>query len=164
MPSGNSITLWETMMTSTQNGPFCAKKRTRWCQTTPINFIPCVQKWVSKTLTGTWFWNIAVVYIGTSELRWTSLTSLHLDIPIGMLSKSRRNVDKRRSETLDLRIHRRSKARESLACRTREKERTTSLHHNQRMGMERQRRALRSGVNFITALGTTLMNVGQISH
>ena len=28
MPSGNSITLWETMMTSTQNGPFYVKKGT----------------------------------------------------------------------------------------------------------------------------------------
>ena len=82
------------------------------------NFILCGQSWVSKTPSGTSSWNIAVVYIGTSELRWTSSTSLHLDPPIGMLSKSRRNFDKRTSETLDLWIHCRRKARETLARRT----------------------------------------------
>ena len=29
-------------MTSTQNGPFCIKKGTRWCLSTPTNFIPCI--------------------------------------------------------------------------------------------------------------------------
>ena len=46
MSSTNNITLWETIMTSTQNGPFCIKRGTRWCQSTPTTVIPCVQIWV----------------------------------------------------------------------------------------------------------------------
>ena len=80
-----------------------------------------------------------------------------------MLSKSRRNFDKRTSETVDLRIHRRSKVRETLARRTLQKKMTTSPRHKQRREIERQRRTLVSGVNFIKALGTTLMNVAQSS-
>ena len=165
MLSRNSITLWETMMTNTPNGPFYIKRGTRRCRSTPITFIPYVQSWVSRTLSGTWFWNIAVVYIDTSELRWNSLTSLHLDPPIGMLSKSRRNFNKRTSETLELRTHHRRKTRETMAHKTQDKERTTSPHHKQRREMERQRRTLvNCGANFIKALGTTLMNVTQSSH
>ena len=85
------------------------------------------------------------------------MTSIHLDLLIGMLSKSRRNFDKRTSETLDLEIHHRSKARETLAYRAQEKEMTTSPLH-------KQRRTPRSDANFIKSLGTTLMNVAQSSH
>ena len=81
-----------------------------------------------------------------------------------MLSKSRRNFDQRTSENLDLRIHRIRKARETLARRTQQKKTTTSPHHKQRREIERQRRTLVSGVNFIKSFGTTLMNVAQSSH
>ena len=81
-----------------------------------------------------------------------------------MMSKSRRNFDKRTSETLDLRIHHRSKARETLARITQQKKMTTSPRHKQRREMERQIRTPVSGADFIKALGTTLMNVTQSSH
>ena len=164
MSSGNSITLWETMMTSTKNEPFCVKKGTRRCRSTPTTFIPYIQSWVSRTPSDTWFWNIVVVYISTSELRWNSSTSLHLDPPIDMLSKSRINFDRRTSDTIDLRIHSRNKARETLAYRTQQKKMATSPCHKQRREIERQKRTLVSGVNFIKSLGTTLMNVDQSSH
>ena len=151
------------MMTSTPNGPFCVKRGTRRCQNTPTNFIPCIQIWVSRTLSSTWYQNITVAYIGTYEPIWNSSTSLHLDLRISMLSKSRRNFDKRTSKTLDLRIHRRSKARETLACKTHDNEKKTSPCHKQRRGMKRQR-IPRSGANLIKYLGTTLMNVAQRIH
>ena len=128
------------------------------------NFHTLHTKLSIRTLSGTWFWNIAVVYIGTSELRWTFLTSLHLDLLIGMLSKSRRDFNKRKSKNLDLWIHHGSKERETLTRRTQEKERKNSPYHKQIRGMERQRRTMGSGVNFIKFLGTTLMNVAQSSH
>ena len=100
----------------------------------------------------------------TFELRWTSLTSLHLDLPLGMLSKSRTNFDKTTSKTLDLQTHYKSKAMETLAHKTQDKEKTTNPHHKQIRGMGIQRRKLRSGANFKISLGTTPMNVSQRSH
>ena len=35
--------LLKNLMTSTQNGPFCIKKGTRWCRSTPTTFIPFAQ-------------------------------------------------------------------------------------------------------------------------
>ena len=136
MPSGNSITLWQTMMTSTQNGPLCFKKRDQIVSEYTNNFHTL------RTKLGIKDYERHLILKYRSGLHWyiqtemDSSTSLHLDPLIGMLSKSRRNFDKRISETLDLHAHRRSKARETLAYKTQDKERTTSPLHKQRRVME----------------------------
>ena len=73
--------------------------------------------------------------------------------------KIKEKFQQKMSETLDLCTQRRSKARETLAHKTQDKERTTNPDHKQRSDMKRQRRTPVSGVNFIKTLGTTLMNV-----
>jgi hypothetical protein len=50
MPSRNNITLLETMMTSTRDGPHCIKRGAKQCQSSQIPSIPCTPSWVSKTL------------------------------------------------------------------------------------------------------------------
>ena len=160
----NSITKCETMITSTQNEPLCIKRGTRWCHSTPINFLPCVKIWVSRTSSGTWYWNITISYIGTYKQRWNSWTYLQWELSIGMLSKSRRNFDKRTSDTFDLWIHHRSKESETLSCIKQDKERTTSPNHKKIRVMEIQRRTAGSGVSSTKSLGTTRMHVTQSSY
>jgi hypothetical protein len=55
MPSRNNITLLETTMTSTRDGPHCVRRGTKQCQSSQIPSIPCTPSWVSETLSDIWF-------------------------------------------------------------------------------------------------------------
>jgi len=86
-----------------------------------------------------------------------------------MLSKLRKQLRRRISGILGLRIHHRTKERATLACRTKDKIRTTSPQtthpsHKKRMVMGRQIRTMENGASSIRAHDTTSMNVARSNH
>ena len=50
-----SITLSETMKTSTRDGPHCGRKGTKQCKSSPISSTPCAQSLVLETPSDIWF-------------------------------------------------------------------------------------------------------------
>jgi len=74
-----SITFFETMTTSIQDGQPYTMVRTKPCHSTQIPSTSYMINWVSRTMSDTWFSNIEADYIDISKQKctfWTCISSL----------------------------------------------------------------------------------------
>ena len=92
MRSRNNITLLETMKTSTWDGPNYCKRGAKQFRISPIPSIPFAPRWVSKTLSDTWFWNTVGLYTNASRMKWIFWTFHHSVLLIDMFLKLSRNL------------------------------------------------------------------------
>ena len=149
------------MRTSTWDGPHCGKRGAKQFRSSPIPSIPCAPSWVSNTSSDIWFCNTVGLCIDTSKPKWIFWTSHHWELPIDMLSKSRRNLGTRTNGSSSLHIHNnQSMVKMALTNRLQK----TSPSHRKRRVRGRQRRTPENGTISTKSHSTTPMNVTQKNH
>jgi hypothetical protein len=156
-------------MTYIQDGPHYGRKGTKQCHSSPMSSISCAPSWVSKTLSDIYCSSTVTVYIDTSIQKWIFWTFHSWALPINMLSKSSRSLN-RRHDNLGLQTpHRKSREKATPTRRTKGRERMgslskTSTNRKQTRTMGRQIKTLGNGVSSIRSPSITLLNVTQRSH
>jgi hypothetical protein len=101
------------------------------------------------------------LYIGTSKTKWISWRYHHWELPIDMLSKSRKNLGARTNRSSSLQICNNQSMKKTTLTNNLPK---TIISHRKRRVTKIRRRTLESGVISTKSLGTTLMNVAQNNH
>lgn len=130
--------------------PCCNREGTKMCRSSQIFSIHFTQSLVSRIRRKIWYSSITTNYTSKSKMRWSSWTSPFLALLIDMMSRSSKNLNKRR-KALDLQIWIKGKEPPNRRTKDKAKVRRPNKKFQSRKKIKAPRKQIRTQINGVSA-------------